>query len=264
MKAIGNESFIAKVMKKINKTLFREVSHVVALSEDMKKYILNNRSIPPEKVSVIHNWATEELGCSEIQSTIFKNIRTKYGLVVSYFGNMGTAQDINTILEIIKDERIRESNICFLFAGHGNKREKIEELIKQKQLSNSIMFDYLSGVDFEDALNITDVFLVSLEKDISGLAVPSKTYSYYQSGKPVIAIMDKNTDVSKEIYKNNAGLAIENGEIEPLVEWLISLENDKTQLTTMSMNVQKMFKDSYTKDLLLEKYVDLVNLVLEE
>ncbi len=264
MNAVSDKSFISRVMSKINKNLFREVSRVVSLSEDMKNYILNNRGVDAKKVSVIHNWATEELHFSEVQSIDFKNLRKKYKLIVSYFGNMGTAQDINTILKLINDQRIKEENICFLFAGHGNKREEIESLIQQKQLSNSIIFDYLSGSDFEDALNITDIFMVSLEKNIAGLAVPSKTYSYYQSGKPVIAIMDKNTDISKEICKNNAGLAVENGETEPLIEWLLSIVKDETQLVKMNKNVQKMFNNLYTKDLQLEKYVKLVYSVLEE
>ena len=59
------------------------MSHVVSLSEDMKNYILNNRDIDAKKVSVIHNWATEELHFSEVQSIDFKNLRKKYKLIVS-------------------------------------------------------------------------------------------------------------------------------------------------------------------------------------
>lgn len=94
MNAISHKSFITKVMTGINKSLFPKVSHVVALSEDMKNYILDNRKIDLEKVSVIHNWATEEACPSVIRSDFFKDLRKKYKLIVSYLGNMGIAQDM--------------------------------------------------------------------------------------------------------------------------------------------------------------------------
>lgn len=264
MNVIGISSFISKVMTQINSRIFPNASHVVALSHDMKKYILNNRNIDSNKVSVIHNWATEELHSSDIQLASFKKIRGEYKLIISYFGNMGIAQDMDTILNFINDPRIKKANICFLFAGHGNKRVKVEKLIKEENLTNCIMLDYLRGRAFVDALNITDIFLVSLKKNIAGLAVPSKTYSYYQTGKPVIAIMDKSTDISKEIYKHNAGLSIDNGETEQLIQWVLSIVNDEVQLFNMNKNVQKLFNDLYAKELQLKKYVELVNLVLEE
>lgn len=262
--AIRHKSFITKIMKKINRLLFPKVSHVVALSEDMKEYILANREIDVQKVSVIYNWATEKLSSSGVQSEVFKELRKKYKLIVSYFGNMGTVQDMETILKLIEDTRIKKSEICFLFAGHGNKRKEVEHRIKYKQLANCILFDYLIDREFEDALNITDIFVVSLEKNIAGMAVPSKTYSYYQAGKPVIAIMDQTTDIAQEVNQNHAGIAVKNGETEQLKDWLLSLIDDETQLTEMNKNVQKMFKKLYTKDLQLEKYIQLVNSVLEE
>ncbi|MDV7823333.1 glycosyltransferase family 4 protein [Enterococcus gallinarum] len=262
--AISENSLISKVMRKINSKLFPNVSQVVALSNDMKNFIVSEREIQSDRVTVIQNWATENFEIASIKSREFSELREKYQIIISYFGNMGTAQDMQTIIDVISNPLIQKNEIGFLFAGHGNKQEEIKNSIKRNRLENCYLYDYLSGSDFNDALNITNLFIVSLEKDLAGLAVPSKTYSYYQAKKPVIAIMSENTDISKEIYENNAGISVKNGESEKLVNWLLLLLKDKNQVLQMEKNMKNRITVSYNSHIQIEKYKNMIFKVLEE
>ncbi|MEG0293022.1 glycosyltransferase family 4 protein [Enterococcus sp.] len=264
MEVLKHNSLISRLMKRINRYLYKYASAVVSLSNEMKEFIINHREIPEEKIVVFPNWATES-GIeenSEITTQFYKELRRNYKIIVSYFGNMGTAQDIETIERVIGDVRLKKDGIGFLFAGHGNKKREIEQFIREGNLDNCYVFDYLSGEQFEDALKITDISIVSLEKKLSGLAVPSKTYSYYQSGKPVISIMDKETDISKEIQENYCGLSVENGNSIEIVEWLLSL--NPNLITEMKRNVVKLHTEKYAKEKTLLKYTDLIKKVISE
>ena len=53
-------NMICRLMDHINKCVFRRADHVVALSSEMREFILANRDIAPEKVSVIPNWYKDE------------------------------------------------------------------------------------------------------------------------------------------------------------------------------------------------------------
>lgn len=264
--AISENSIISKVMSIINKALFKNVSKVVSLSQDMKEYIIDNRVISNDKVEVIPNWATETYNFVEVfTNQKLKEINEEYQLVVSYFGNMGTAQDIDTLMQVMNEQRIKNSNIAFLFAGHGNKKELLRAFVVDNQIKNCFIFDYLKGDDFTEALSISDIFVVSLASNISGLAVPSKTYSYYQAGKPVIAIMSCETDIAKEIKQYQAGFSLENNSVEELTETLINLQrNVDNKLKEMSGKVIKLHNDKYKKQYQIDKYISLVNELLEE
>ncbi|MCC2751707.1 glycosyltransferase family 4 protein [Enterococcus gallinarum] len=262
--AISENSLISKVMRKINSKLFPNASQVVALSNDMKNFIVSEREIQSDRVTVIQNWATENFEIASIKSREFSELREKYQIIISYFGNMGTAQDMQTIIDVISNPLIPKNEIGFLFAGHGNKQEEIKNAIKRNRLENCYLYDYLSGSDFNDALNITNFFIVSLEKDLAGLAVPSKTYSYYQTEKPVISIMSADTDISKEIYVNNAGISVKNGESEKLVNWLLLLLDNKNLVSKMEENMKNRITVSYNSHIQIEKYRKMVMKVLEE
>lgn len=261
---LKKNSLISKIMKFINRQLFKRVDKVVALSNEMKKFIVSKRNISEDKIEVIENWATEEEDFGDDLSNEFKQLRDKFDLIISYFGNMGTAQDMNTILDTIVNENLPKDRIAFLFAGHGNKRELIRNVIEENGLTNCYLFEYLRENDFNDALKITDYFIVSLENDLLGLAVPSKTYSYYQAAKPVIAIMNKDSDIYKEVFENSAGLAVENGQAKEIIAHILTIINDPNKLKILKSNMGKIIKPKYSRSNQIKKYNKMISNILED
>ena len=109
---------------------------------------------------------------------------------------MGTAQDMDTILECVSMLKNRE-DVLFIFTGHGNKASYVKEYLNSNEIKNAKVEGFLLGSDYTDILKISDVCLVSLAAGIEGIGVPSKTYGYLAAGKPVLAIMSDETDISK-------------------------------------------------------------------
>ena len=179
--------------------------------------------------------------------------------VVSYFGNMGTMQDMETILgaiRLLKDD----PQVCFLFAGHGNKLEKLKEIIREEHIGNTEIYDFLHGKDFEDALAISDCAFVSLEKGATGLCVPSKTYSYMMQGIPLLAIMDE-CDIVRDIQEG-AGLWVRNEESRKLAEAIQALRSDPHTQTTMRQTCRRIYLKKYTTEICTNQYVTLFRALL--
>lgn len=265
--SISQGGFISRMMQFINKRIYRYVNKVVALSNEMKEYLLEHREkLEDKQVVVIPNWYDDHQ-IKDISKSYFNkkflNLDPKNNLIVSYFGNMGICQDLETILGAIRVFK-NDNNIKFVFAGHGHKMEQLRRAIKEENLNNAIVYDFLHGQDFQDALNISDCFLVSLTEGLTGLAVPSKTYSYMMAGKPVIAIMGINSDISNDLLENNAGFALEVGEVDKLVSSIKELRDNKELRTEMGRNIHKVFKEKYTTERCTAKYVEMMKEVLEE
>jgi glycosyltransferase involved in cell wall biosynthesis len=264
--SISEGSIISTLMKFINKIIFRYVYKVVALSSEMKTYLIEHRPLLREQqIEVIPNWY-EDRKISDIskayENKMFKDIRPKENLVISYFGNMGICQDLETILDAIRELK-DDNNIKFLFAGHGNKMGTLKSVVEEEKLINVTIFDFLHGQDFQDALNISDCFIVSLAEGLTGLAVPSKTYSYMMAGKPIIAIMEKHSDISKDLIENEAGYSIEVGQVSELVNAIKELKNNRVKRELMGKNCRKVFLAKYTKEICTKQYVDMMRRVLE-
>lgn len=251
-------SIICKLMDHINRSVYRRADAVVALSTEMKEFIVKNRDIPAERVHVIPNWYEDrpEMQLAGENSTFREEPRR---FTVSYFGNMGTAQDMQTILGAIRLLK-NHPRFRFLFAGHGNKMDLLRQTIREEKIENVYLYDFLKGKEFQDALAVSDCALISLEKGLTGLCVPSKTYSYMMQGIPLLAIMDE-CDIVRDIGAG-AGCWVRNGESEALAEQIRRMEADPELCAQMRKVCRRIFLEKYTTETCVAQYVGLIRSLL--
>lgn len=258
---LGRRNPICWLMNFINKRVYRRADRIVALSGEMKDYILKHRPIEADRVTVIPNWYSgkEEPREKREDNRFRETVRGRF--TVAYFGNMGTMQDMRTILGAIRSLR-DDDNIFFLFAGHGNKLDRLKQITAEEGISNIAVLDYLHGDEFRDALAISDCALVTLEKGATGLCVPSKTYSYMMQGIPIIAIMDE-CDIVRDL-EAGAGRHVRNGEAEALTEILRTMAQEPEKLQEMGRKCRKCYLEKYTAAVGTGKYVSLFRRLLGE
>ena len=246
-------NMICRLMNHINKVVYRQADHVVALSSEMKDYIAANRPIAAGNITVIPNWYAD--GGEPVRDRENNRFAETVGdrFVVSYFGNMGTMQDMGTILGAIR--QLQDENVFFLFAGHGNKMETLKRIVAEEKIPNIKICDFLHGQDFKDALAISDCALVSLQKGATGLCCPSKTYSYMMQGLPLLAIMDES-DIVRDI-ETGAGMWVRNGESEKLAAAIRTMQDNPQQHEQMRKICRKLYLNNYTTEICTQKYVTL-------
>ena len=260
-KSLSPKSIISKAMNYINKQLYSEAEYVVALTDEMKSFLLSNRpELSCDRVVTIANWAHEKKSKPDHQA--YKRFGYKDGqFVVSYFGNMGTCQDVDTMMEAAEllrdDDRIR-----FLIIGHGNKKEAVLKRIKEHDLKNVQLLDFLTGKDFEQAVAISSCCIVSLEKGIKGTCAPSKYYSYLQGGHPVLSITEKGSYLADEIKKEHIGYSVEIGDGLGLKNNIVTMVENPVECEQMGDRAKKLYEDNYSFDVAMEKYLQIFQKVL--
>ena len=247
-------NIICRLMNHINRCVYRRADRVVALSSEMREFILKNRPVAEEKVIVIPNWYQNK---EEVQKRDQPNpFREKADgrFVVSYFGNMGTMQDMDTILGAIRLLQ-QDPDVYFLFAGHGNKMMRLREIVAEEGISNITIHRFLHGNDFADALAASDSAFVSLEKGATGLCAPSKTYSYMMQGIPLLAVMDE-CDIVRDI-EQGAGFWVRNGDAAGLAEAIRKLKASSELQNSMRQTCRRIYLEKYTTEICTQKYVNL-------
>ncbi len=251
---LGEGNPICRLMNHINKCVFRRANKVVALSSEMKDYILAHRPAREDLVEVIPNWYPDGgEPCTDREHNRFRDV-VKDRFTVAYFGNMGTMQDMGTILGAIRELR-EDDSVFFLFAGHGNKMEKLKRIVAEEKIENVTIYQFLHGQDFKDALAISDCALVTLAKGATGLCAPSKTYSYMMQGIPLLAIMDE-CDIVRDIERG-AGRWVRNGEGVALARIIREMQADPDALNAMRRCCRSLYLEHYTTEIGTGKYVKL-------
>lgn len=254
-------STISKVMNWINKRLYSAVDCVVALTDEMKEFLLEKRpELSPERIVTIANWAHEKE--SKPDHEAYERFGYKDGqFVVSYFGNMGTCQDVETMMEAAEllkdDDRVR-----FLIVGHGNKKDAVEARIRERDLKNVQLLDFLTGKDFQQAVAISSCCIVSLERGLKGTCAPSKFYSYLQGGQPVLAVVEKDSYLAAEVEDERIGHAVEIGDGVGLKDAIIAMVGNPDECKAMGNRAKKLYEDQYAYEVAMRKYKEMIEQLL--
>lgn len=245
---------IAQVMRGINRSLFKRADAVVALTDEMREFLLRNRpELSEDRVVTIANWA------HEAPSEGAADARRKLGyaeddFVVSYFGNLGVCQDETALIqamELLKDR----PHIKFMVAGHGSKLPLIRQAAEH--LPNVRICGFLTGAAFGQAVAASSCGIVSLERGLMGMCAPSKYYSYLQGGLPVLTVAERESYLAEESVRQAVGLFSETGDGAQLAQNILSLYQSPEMCGKMSKNALMLYTGRYAKSVGLARYAAL-------
>jgi glycosyltransferase involved in cell wall biosynthesis len=254
---IKKGSLISRVMNHINNKIYNNAEKVIVLGKDMKEVIVN-KGIDGNKVEIITNWADSKVIYEkEIDMSFCENHGLKNKFNILYTGNISKVHDIDTIIETAR-ELNDEKSVKFTFVGDGNRKQYIVNLIKSEGLNNIQVLDYMFGEEYNNLLNCANVFVTTLNKELKGLGVPSKTYTYMALGKPLIAIMDKNSEIGSMVNKYNLGKQFETKNSKAIVEFIYQLKDNGEFYNEISYNVRKKFKGEYERKKVTKKFYNVI------
>ena len=107
-------------------------------------------------------------------------------------------------------------------------------------------------------LNAGDIAIISLDSNMYGLSVPSKSYFNMAAGKPLLLIAEETSEIALMIKEHNLGWVVPPGDPERLAQTIqkISLLSDD-ELTNFGQRSRKIAEDYYSAEKVLEKYKEL-------
>lgn len=175
------------------------------------------------------------------------------GFIVMFAGNIGVAQDFDTILSAA--ERIRHyGDIHWVIVGDGRNKGWVEEEIESRQLKATF---HLLGQFPLDTMphyfSLADVMLVTLKDDpIFALTVPGKIQSYLACAKPVISVL--NGEGGRIIEESRSGYACKAGDAEGLADAVLrmyALAPDER--LNMGLAGRAYFEIHFEREMLLDR-----------
>ena len=200
---------ILNLMYKVERFAYRHAALVSTITAGMQSRIIEKGV--PEARSVLFEPRSDN-SLASLSSDEGLAFRCKCSLegkfIVSHSGNMGVKQGLEVILEAAALNRNDESTV-FLIVGDGAVRNKIQERARELELNNVLFLPLLASLEFRGFLNASDICLVTQQRSVSDMVFPSKTVTYLAAGCPVIASVNRNSEVGRTIEESGAGLVVE-------------------------------------------------------
>ncbi|MBK8553755.1 MAG: glycosyltransferase [Ignavibacteria bacterium] len=124
-------------------------SNLIAISEIVKKYLVNRNRKFKDITEVIYNGVNIEKEKFKLNGSCITDLRNEYGIsnddfVITILGRLETQKGHGFFIDSIKDFLREKKNVKVLLLGEGNLRSEIEIKIKENDLT-----DYIQILGFQ-------------------------------------------------------------------------------------------------------------------
>lgn len=246
MKKRGVKGILYRYFRRKEKKLYAISDYIGCMSQANVDYILkHNPEIVREKVHICPNSVEpRELALSAEERN---DIRRKYDIpldkkVFVYGGNLGKPQGIPFIIDCLRSQK-EKKDVFFFIVGDGTEYEKIKAFMDSEAPTNARLLKRLPKEDYERLVSACDVGLLFLDHRFTIPNFPSRLLSYMQSGLPVLACTDPNTDVGKVITEGDFGWWCESNDI-PAFDRLVDAAAE-ADIMRYAENAKRYLEEQY-------------------
>jgi colanic acid biosynthesis glycosyl transferase WcaI len=249
---------LVRMIDRLERFYYGRAARISVLSEGFKSNLVR-KDVPEAKVMIIPACVDAEFVRPLPHQE--NRLRGDWGLdgkfVALYAGNMGHSQGLETILDAA-ESLAGHPEIVFVFVGDGARRETARAMAEEKGLKNVMFFPFQPREDVPLVYALADISLVSLRRDIVVESVPSKTYTIMASGRPVVATVDRLTEVGALLEQTGCGLCIEPENAAALAQAVLSLYEDDELRTQMGQRGRAHVVGNFSRPVASKLYFQLI------
>lgn len=248
---ILKKNLIYVFFKKVERYQYSQADCIGVQSPNNLKYFQKHNPLFGRKVEVLWNWCGQKINkkCSiEINKSVLEGKK-----ICVYAGNMGVAQGINYLFELVKFLKNNEG-IGFVFVGRGSELAWLRAESDLLGLKNIIFYDEIDSKEIAGLYAQCHAGLLSLDSRHTTHNMPGKLIGYLESKLPIVGFVNKNNDLIKLSYEHSIGLLFDNISEETLSQAEIFINN----LDSYEMNT-KLIMNLFDSTKTIEQLTSFLN-----
>lgn len=236
---VKNEKIISLINKFVQ-WVYRKSHKILISSEDFRE-LVNRDGDYNDKIIYFPNWCDDMLAMPIIGDTS----SLPDGFKVMMAGNLGSAQDIRTVMQAVLLLKDRE-DINWVFVGDGSERAYIEEFIKTNNIKTVTLTGKRPFAEMPAYFQQADAMLLTLRAEFPHLraVVPARLQSYMSAGKPVLGMIDGGS--VRVINRSQCGICAVAADYESLAANVVYAYEHQEELRTMGERGRTYFEAHFT------------------
>ena len=248
-----------KIGRVIEDFTYKHADKIIVISEDFKKNIMA-KGVPEDKIVVVYNWVDQNAVIDILRDK--NKLFDKYQLdrskfYIEYSGNIGLTQNMDMLLEVMKELKTTHPDIGLVLVGEGAYKAQVEEIVKRDDLTNVTMIPFQPYEDISHVLSLGDAGLVISKPGVGANSVPSKTWSIMSASRPVLANFDEN-ELKDILVGNECGIFTKAGDKDAFKRSIIKLYENRDLCKKYGTNGRQFVMDNLTREVGTRKYVDVI------
>jgi len=234
--------------------IYRRCDRILVQSRAFTEQV-SSMGVAPDKILYFPNWAEELFQLNGESAQQVGSVTMPDGFRVMFAGNIGVAQDFETILSAA--ERLKDyADVHWLIVGDGRMYSWVKDEVERRGLSKTV---HIMGRHPLEAMpyffSHADAMLASLGREpIFSQTVPGKIQSYLAYGKPIIAALEG--EAARIVDEAGAGLTCPPKDAEGLANTVLAMyKKSGYEREAMGKRGKAYYAANYERGMLITRLV---------
>ena len=249
MGALQNPA-LRRLARAVERLVYRRSARVIALSPGIREGVVS-AGAPPERVALVPNASDLELFSPELDGPAERRrLGLGDGLVCSYFGTMGEANDLGQVIDAAPLVR----DVTFVLLGDGKRRRELEK----RAPANVRFLDPAPDKASVARLAAASDACLTIFKDVPVLATnsPNKLFDTFAAGRP--AIVNTEGWMRDLVEGNEAGVFVRPGDPRALAAKVAWLRDNPREVERLGRNARALAEREFDRDALAARALALL------
>lgn len=257
-------SLVHRYLRSMERKVYNQSDAVTTIDQIFYDTIVD-RFEDRSKLHIIPNFVDTDLyksgvSTAELDKSLFPE---NDNIKLLYAGNIGWAQDWKPLVKLA--EKTRNLPVEFFLIGMGKMRSWVEEQKQTLGLDKLHILDYQPRHLMPAILAYSDLQYIFMTPESEGMGFPSKVYTIMACGRPLLVCSGENTPIVNFLKPIGCAKLISGHDLDrktdEMTQWLAGMTREK--LREMGAKGEAVVKAEYAKEIVTNKYVELVNSLLE-
>lgn len=257
-------SLVHRYLRSMERKVYNQSDAVTTIDQIFYDTIVD-RFEDRSKLHIIPNFVDTDLykigvSTAELDKSLFPE---NDNIKLLYAGNIGWAQDWKPLVKLA--EKTRNQPVEYFLIGMGMMRSWVEEQKQTLGLDKLHILDYQPRHLMPAILAYSDLQYIFMTPESEGMGFPSKVYTIMACGRPLLVCSGENTPIVNFLKPIGCAKLITDHDLDrktdEMTQWLAGMTREK--LREMGAKGEAIVKAEYAKEIVTNKYVELVNSLLE-
>ena len=227
---------IIKAAEFLERLIYRRSRRIIALSERMKKRMVENGGPPPDKVDVIPIGADLDLFGGERDDSFRRQHGLEGKFLAVFPGAHGIANGLDVLVEAA---RLLPDDMRIVLIGDGPRKPRLMEKARRLGADKILFFDPIPKLELARVLTCMDCGLMILKPlPIFETVLPNKLFDLAASRLPII--VNFAGEVADLVTTHEAGLFVERSTPQNIADALVTLRDNSEQRREMGENARRL------------------------
>ena len=257
-------SLVHRYLRSMERKVYNQSDAVTTIDQIFYDTIVD-RFEDRSKLHIIPNFVDTDLyksgvSTAELDKSLFPE---NDNIKLLYAGNIGWAQDWKPLVKLA--EKTRNLPVEYFLIGMGKMRSWVEDQKQTLGLDKLHILDYQPRHLMPAILAYSDLQYIFMTPESEGMGFPSKVYTIMACGRPLLVCSGENTPIVNFLKPIGCAKLITDHDLDrktdEMTQWLAGMTREK--LREMGAKGEAIVKAEYAKEIVTNKYVELVNSLLE-